>query len=45
MNDFLNELEVIAEVNECESADEEYEVVDWDEYRESYKDYISSYIY
>ena len=25
--------------------EEDYEIVDWDEYRDSYHDYISSYIY
>lgn len=44
MEQFMEELEIMEEVNEWEE-EEEYEVVDLDEYRESYNDYISSYIY
>lgn len=41
MNELLEEIEVTEEAN----AWDEYEEVDLDEYRESYNDYISSYIY
>lgn len=39
----MSEMEMKA-IEEME-IEEEYEVVDLDEYRESYNDYISSYIY
>lgn len=39
------ELRAAVEMGEYDMRDEEYEVVDMDEYRESYQDYISSYIY
>jgi hypothetical protein len=44
MEQFMEELETMEEVNEWEE-EEEYEVVNIDEYWESYNDYISSYIY
>lgn len=41
MEQFMEELEIMEDVNEWD----DYEEVDFDEYRESYSDYICSYIY